>query len=91
MQTEENFDPSFTFEYRGPVQMKGKAEPMNVYFLLRNTDSPNNIESLSTVTMTSGGGRGGDKEMLVEASDVNVDVGMDMTVTSAETGHAEQI
>lgn len=71
--------------------MKGKAEPMNVYFLLRNTDSPNNIESLSTVTMTSGGGRGGDKEMLVEASDVNVDVGMDMTVTSAETGHAEQI
>lgn len=35
--------------------MKGKAEPMSVYFLLRNPDSPNNIESLSTVTMASGG------------------------------------
>lgn len=31
----ENFDPQFHFEYRGPVQMKGKKEPMKVWFLSR--------------------------------------------------------
>ncbi|CAG7821178.1 unnamed protein product [Allacma fusca] len=37
LQTPENFDPSFHFEYRGPIQMKGKAEPMEVHFLSRKT------------------------------------------------------
>ncbi|KFM79989.1 Guanylate cyclase soluble subunit beta-1, partial [Stegodyphus mimosarum] len=32
----QNFDPQFHFEYRGPVQMKGKKEPMEVWFLTRN-------------------------------------------------------
>ncbi|KRT86481.1 Adenylate and Guanylate cyclase, partial [Oryctes borbonicus] len=32
---EENQDESFHFEYRGPVTMKGKSEPMNVWFLSR--------------------------------------------------------
>lgn len=31
----ENYDPAFDFEYRGPVTMKGKAEPMKVWFLNR--------------------------------------------------------
>lgn len=35
LQNEQNFDPTFDFEDRGPVTMKGKAEPMNVYFLTR--------------------------------------------------------
>jgi hypothetical protein len=60
LQTEANFDPSFVFEHRGPIQMKGKAEPMNVYYLTRKQggqqlDSPNNFpeESLSTLTVAS--------------------------------------
>ncbi|KAK5643100.1 hypothetical protein RI129_006945 [Pyrocoelia pectoralis] len=32
---EENFDEQFYFEYRGPVSMKGKSEPMNVWYLSR--------------------------------------------------------
>lgn len=31
----ENHDPEFHFQYRGPVQMKGKKEPMKVWFLSR--------------------------------------------------------
>ncbi len=83
LQTEENFDPSFIFDYRGPIQMKGKAEPMSVYFLRRNADSPN-IESLSTVTMASGGGVKFDL-------DPNTENEMDMTVTSGETGRVDHI
>ncbi|CAG2119460.1 unnamed protein product, partial [Medioppia subpectinata] len=30
-----NYDPEFHFEYRGPVQMKGRPQPMEVYFLSR--------------------------------------------------------
>ncbi|KAK6976642.1 guanylate cyclase soluble subunit beta-1-like isoform X1 [Biomphalaria glabrata] len=33
-----NFDPSFQFEYRGEVAMKGKATPMKCYFLSRRVD-----------------------------------------------------
>ncbi|CAG9762829.1 unnamed protein product [Ceutorhynchus assimilis] len=33
---EDNFDEQFRFDYRGPVQMKGKSDPMNVYLLSRN-------------------------------------------------------
>ncbi|KAK2577087.1 hypothetical protein KPH14_005895 [Odynerus spinipes] len=29
----ENQDPQFLLEYRGPVTMKGKSEPMNVWYL----------------------------------------------------------
>lgn len=36
---EKNYDPSFHFEYRGPVIMKGKATPMDVWFLSRATQS----------------------------------------------------
>nr|CAD7570521.1 unnamed protein product [Timema californicum] len=32
-----NADPLFNFEYRGPVTMKGKSEPMDVWFLTRST------------------------------------------------------
>ncbi len=31
-----NIDPSFNLEYRGPVVMKGKPEPMKCWFLTRN-------------------------------------------------------
>lgn len=31
----QNHDPQFHFEYRGPVQMKGRSEPMKVWFLSR--------------------------------------------------------
>ncbi|CAG2171458.1 unnamed protein product, partial [Oppiella nova] len=31
----QNSDPEFHFEYRGPVQMKGRRDPMKVYFLSR--------------------------------------------------------
>lgn len=32
----ENYDEHFHFEYRGPVTMKGKSEPMDVWLLTRN-------------------------------------------------------
>lgn len=39
---EVNADDAFEFEYRGPVMMKGKAEPMNCWFLNRaKCDYPN--------------------------------------------------
>jgi guanylate cyclase soluble subunit beta len=31
----QNSDPQFHFEYRGPVHMKGRSEPMKVWFLSR--------------------------------------------------------
>lgn len=31
----ENSDPQFHLEHRGPVSMKGKKEPMQVWFLSR--------------------------------------------------------
>lgn len=31
-----NYDPSFELEFRGPVAMKGRPEPMKVWFLNRN-------------------------------------------------------
>ena len=34
----ENQDPQFLLEYRGPVSMKGKSEPMNVWFLSRERE-----------------------------------------------------
>lgn len=34
----ENNDPQFHFQYRGPVTMKGKSEPMKVWFLTRNKE-----------------------------------------------------
>lgn len=34
----ENQDPQFLLEYRGPVTMKGKNEPMNVWFLSRERE-----------------------------------------------------
>lgn len=30
-----NFDPEFKFEYRGQINMKGKSEPMGMWFLTR--------------------------------------------------------
>ncbi|KAL1130144.1 hypothetical protein AAG570_013082 [Ranatra chinensis] len=34
----DNMDPQFHFKYRGPVVMKGKYEPMNVWFLSRSPE-----------------------------------------------------
>lgn len=31
-----NKDDSFNLQYRGPIVMKGKPEPMNVWFLTRS-------------------------------------------------------
>ncbi|XP_066257080.1 guanylate cyclase soluble subunit beta-1 isoform X2 [Euwallacea similis] len=33
---EDNFDEQFKFDYRGPVLMKGKSEPMHVYLLSKS-------------------------------------------------------
>ncbi|GFS53639.1 guanylate cyclase soluble subunit beta-1 [Nephila pilipes] len=35
----ENFDPQFKFEFRGPIQMKGKKDPMKVWFLSRKEET----------------------------------------------------
>lgn len=35
LRTPENSDPQFHLEHRGPVSMKGKKEPMQVWFLSR--------------------------------------------------------
>nr|XP_053655607.1 guanylate cyclase soluble subunit beta-1-like [Cherax quadricarinatus] len=35
LQEPKNYDPCFTFTYRGPVPMKGRKEPMQVWFLNR--------------------------------------------------------
>lgn len=44
LQSAENADPQFHLEYRGPITMKGKKEPMKVWFLSRNpTDSESTI------------------------------------------------
>jgi len=42
LQDDTNYDQQFCFEYRGPVVMKGKAEPMKVYYLNRanSTSTP---------------------------------------------------
>ncbi|KAK6626335.1 Guanylate cyclase soluble subunit beta-1 [Polyplax serrata] len=34
----DNLDPQFHFEYRGPITMKGKAEPMKVWLLYRSEE-----------------------------------------------------
>lgn len=36
LQLPENYDRSFNFRYRGPVQMKGRSAPMKVWFLSRH-------------------------------------------------------
>lgn len=38
-----NKDDSFRLEYRGPVVMKGKPTPMNVWFLMRNESDTDNV------------------------------------------------
>ncbi|CAL8081694.1 unnamed protein product [Orchesella dallaii] len=70
LQNEENFDPSFEFEHRGPITMKGKAEPMNVYFLSRKT--PQTSPETSAIHVEES--RGGEimEESEVAASDVNI-------------------
>jgi hypothetical protein len=35
-----SMDPSFDFELRGPVKMKGRDEPMTVYYLTRDCSRP---------------------------------------------------
>ncbi|XP_028400123.1 guanylate cyclase soluble subunit beta-1-like [Dendronephthya gigantea] len=35
-----SMDPSFDFDLRGPVKMKGRDEPMTVYYLTRNCSRP---------------------------------------------------
>jgi hypothetical protein len=45
-----NADPQFHFEYRGPVNMKGKSEPMNVWFLSREKEYIVWIKQRATAT-----------------------------------------
>ena len=40
LQEPESMDASFDFEERGPVKMKGRDEPMLVYYLTRNGSRP---------------------------------------------------
>lgn len=35
LQSAENADPHFHLDYRGPISMKGKKDPMKVWFLSR--------------------------------------------------------
>lgn len=39
---EDNWDEQFQFKYRGPVTMKGKSEPMDVWFLSRTASQQRN-------------------------------------------------
>lgn len=39
-----NLDAGFRFTHRGPVQMKGKAEPMDVWYLNRASDVSANVD-----------------------------------------------
>ena len=50
LQTPENYDPAFNFEYRGPVTMKGRATPMEVYFLTRNSEEQQSLP-IASATM----------------------------------------
>lgn len=52
---EVNQDESFHLEDRGPVQMKGRAEPMRCWFLSRksNPSSPPAIKTTPTATRTN--------------------------------------
>ena len=36
LKASKNMDSGFKFDLRGPVKMKGKAQPMKVYLLSRN-------------------------------------------------------
>ena len=49
LQDDTNYDQQFGFEYRGPVVMKGKPEPMKVYYLNR----ANSISTPKWVTITA--------------------------------------
>uniref|UniRef100_A0AAR5PSJ1 Guanylate cyclase domain-containing protein n=1 Tax=Dendroctonus ponderosae TaxID=77166 RepID=A0AAR5PSJ1_DENPD len=40
----DNFDEQFQFDYRGPVQMKGKSDAMHVYLLSRNLQKPQSTD-----------------------------------------------
>ena len=44
-------DPSFCFKYRGPVQMKGKKEPMHCWLLSRDNQqaSGGKLDILATI------------------------------------------
>lgn len=44
---EDNQDDQFNLQYRGPVIMKGKSEPMKVWFLTRANNSVLNQTVLS--------------------------------------------
>ena len=47
---EMNRDPSMNLEYRGPVTMKGKPEPMDCWILTRKLIQKNKeVEQTSTV------------------------------------------
>ncbi|KAH1027170.1 hypothetical protein HUJ05_000730 [Dendroctonus ponderosae] len=41
---DDNFDVQFQFDYRGPVQMKGKSDAMHVYLLSRNLQKPQSTD-----------------------------------------------
>ena len=48
LQQPENYDESFHFEYRGEVAMKGKPEPMKVWFLSRKKSCQSQLEGVSS-------------------------------------------
>lgn len=47
---EVNYDPALNLEYRGPVAMKGKPDPMNVWILTRNTLNKESLKKSSSMT-----------------------------------------
>ncbi|XP_049530107.1 guanylate cyclase soluble subunit beta-1 isoform X2 [Anopheles darlingi] len=49
-----NHDPSFNLEYRGPVVMKGKPEPMDCWFLTRKPTTATTTTATTTITTAQG-------------------------------------
>jgi class 3 adenylate cyclase len=53
LQEPANHDQQFQFSYRGPVVMKGKAEPMKVYYLNRGIDAGSTSSSFKTAAAST--------------------------------------
>ncbi|XP_055535975.1 guanylate cyclase soluble subunit beta-1 isoform X1 [Wyeomyia smithii] len=56
-----NHDPSFHLEYRGPVVMKGKPEPMKCWFLTRKTSSSNGEAPKGAAPLAETSGKASEK------------------------------
>ncbi|XP_057352956.1 guanylate cyclase soluble subunit beta-1 isoform X3 [Manis pentadactyla] len=56
LMTPENSDPQFHLEHRGPVSMKGKKEPMQVWFLSRRNTGTELCNGATAESQTTGFG-----------------------------------